>query len=270
MIWLRAVFEVDDLARRDRRSPPASPGSDAEFLVDLHLGEHGRMRVGDVFLARESVSGPMPVSVGLDLVDARPPPSPRSATTLREGSPATSIRPFGEDDAFEIDVGERRAVQPCAGQRRTSASRGDARQAFITAVPDEAAVHEPPATGASAQRGVAELASSRPPSAGPAHRRRSGSGWCRCRCRCRPVELPTSSRPSAVSVALAPRIFCIRASQTPVAMPQPTSSLPSRIERGSGIALVDQPKRARHPARSRRAGPSSRQGLPSSSGRSSV
>ena len=50
----------------------------------------------------------------------------------------------------------------------------------------------------------------------------------------------TSACPFAVSTMRAAAGIC-KASQTPVAMPQPTSSLPSRIERGSGLRL-SQPK----------------------------
>ena len=46
--------------------------------------------------------------------------------------------------------------------------------------------------------------------------------------------------PLAVSTMRAAAGIC-SASQTPVAMPQPTSSLPSRIERGSALRL-SQPK----------------------------
>jgi hypothetical protein len=46
----------------------------------------------------------------------------------------------------------------------------------------------------------------------------------------------TSACPFAVRTMRAAAGFC-KASQTPVAMPQPTSSLPSRIERGSGLRL---------------------------------
>jgi hypothetical protein len=53
------------------------------------------------------------------------------------------------------------------------------------------------------------------------------------------VALAISTLPLAVSTALALAGICI-ASQTPVAMPQPTSSLPSRIERGCGLRR-DQP-----------------------------
>src|SRR5262249_49498577 len=48
------------------------------------------------------------------------------------------------------------------------------------------------------------------------------------------VALLTVSRPSAVSTAFADAPICI-ASQTPPAMPHPTSALPSRIQRGRGF-----------------------------------
>ena len=44
----------------------------------------------------------------------------------------------------------------------------------------------------------------------------------------------TSAWPFAVSTTRA-LAFCCIASQMPVAMPQPMSSLPSRIERGCGL-----------------------------------
>ena len=53
---------------------------------------------------------------------------------------------------------------------------------------------------------------------------------------------PTSQNQASIEAdltALALAFICI-ASQMPVAMPQPTSSLPSRIERGCGLRL-DQP-----------------------------
>ncbi len=53
----------------------------------------------------------------------------------------------------------------------------------------------------------------------------------------------TSAWPFAVSTMRTAVSIC-SASQTPVAMPQPTSSLPSRIERGSGLRL-SQPKASR-------------------------
>ena len=56
------------------------------------------------------------------------------------------------------------------------------------------------------------------------------------------VALLTVSMPLAVSKAFAIADSCI-ASQTPVAMPQPISALPSRIERGSGLRR-DQPNRS--------------------------
>ncbi len=57
-----------------------------------------------------------------------------------------------------------------------------------------------------------------------------------------PVELPSSSLPSLVSTA---RTLdgIISASQMPEATPQPTSSRPSRMDRGSALRLA-QPKRA--------------------------
>ncbi len=57
-----------------------------------------------------------------------------------------------------------------------------------------------------------------------------------------PVELPTVRRPSGVRVAMALDCIIID-SQMPVAMPQPTSSRPSRMERGSGLRFA-QPKRS--------------------------
>ncbi len=53
------------------------------------------------------------------------------------------------------------------------------------------------------------------------------------------VALAISTLPLAVITARALAFNCI-ASQMPLAIPQPTSSLPSRMERGSGVRL-DQP-----------------------------
>ena len=60
-----------------------------------------------------------------------------------------------------------------------------------------------------------------------------------------------SACPLALSTMRTAAGIC-RASQTPVAMPQPTSSLPSRIERGYGVALAPS-RRLPRPGRSIRA-----------------
>ena len=51
------------------------------------------------------------------------------------------------------------------------------------------------------------------------------------------VAQDTSAWPFPVSTMRTAIGIC-KASQTPVAMPQPTNSLPSRIERGSGLRLI--------------------------------
>ena len=56
------------------------------------------------------------------------------------------------------------------------------------------------------------------------------------------VAVATSSVPSACNSAVA-FVVCMEASQAPMAKPQPTSSCPSRLDRGAGVRL-NQPNRS--------------------------
>ena len=223
-------LRVQDLAG-GHRIDDARDAHDAQLLVDLDLGEHGRVGVGGIFRLHALVRAGR--FLGLDPVD--PAGLHRLARTSPPG-PARCARrdpAAGEGHVLERGVRERRVVDTARMLQQLAPARRGRRPARPSRPTPPPTSRLRPAISAATNR---RSWPSRPPCAGPARRRRSGSGWCRCRCRCRRWRW----RPRACrrSVSTARAVVCIiSASQTPVAMPQPTSSRPSRIERGCGLAL---------------------------------
>jgi hypothetical protein len=116
-----------------------------------------------------------------------------------------------------------------------------ASQVTFTAVPTDAAVHEPPCKGDSGS--IVSPSSKVTRSIGtPAASAATCVMIVYVPVPMSEVALDTVREPSTLSTARA-LAFCCMASHTPVATPQPISWCPSRIERGAALRR-DHPKRS--------------------------